>query len=186
MPARRCKAATKAATPHTDWMEAARSYEREAATLLTHSGCRHMPLRPHSVPTPSHSIATPSACQVAMLDANAGLPLSAIVASLGALSNQTDSPDVRLVRVRAGAGLGVRVIPTRPTHPTCAAPFVAALTPTPTLTLALKSGPNPKPNPNPDPNPDPNPYPNSNPLPGAPRLCRGPGRGAAGAPTHRR
>ena len=32
---------------------------------------------------------------VTMLDADAGLPLSAIVAALGALSNQTDSPDVR-------------------------------------------------------------------------------------------
>ena len=38
---------------------------------------------------------------VTMLDANAGLPLSATAAALGALSNQTDSPDVRRAFVEA-------------------------------------------------------------------------------------
>ena len=57
-----------------------------------------------------------------MLDPDARLPVSAVVAALGALSNQTDSSEVRLVRVRArvsvrasvrfrvgvGVGVGVR------------------------------------------------------------------------------
>ena len=54
-----------------------------------------------------------------MLDLDAHLPASAVVAALGALSNQTDSSEVRLARVRVRVrvrawvrlrvGVGVRV-----------------------------------------------------------------------------